>query len=99
MYAVIRTYTDSPELAEELAARKSEVEEVITPVKGFQSWFLVRTDNGCATITVCDDKAGCDESTQRAANWLREHASEIKSTPPQITSGEVLFQIGATARV
>jgi hypothetical protein len=99
MYAVIRTYTDGPEFAEQLAARQAEIEEVITPVAGFQSYFLVRTQDGCATITVCDDKAGCDESTQRASNWLREHASEIKSTPPQVTSGEVLFQIGAPARV
>ena len=99
MYAVIRTYTDSPELADQLAARQSDIEEVITPVAGFQSWFLVRTPEGCATITVCDDKAGCDESTQRAADWLREHASEIKSTPPQITSGEMILQIGAGARV
>jgi hypothetical protein len=99
MYAVIRTYANSPGLAEELAARKSEVEELLTPVAGFQSWFLVPTDDGCMTVTVCDDKAGCDETTQRAANWLREHASEIKSTPPQVTSGEVLFQIGALARV
>ena len=98
MYAVIRNYSD-PGLAEQLAARQSELEDVITPVKGFQTYFLVRTDNGCATITVCDDKDGCDESTQRAADWLREHASEVKSTPPQITSGEVLFSIGTPARV
>ena len=99
MYAVIRNYSDGPEFADQLAARSSDIEEVISPVSGFQSYFLVRTHDGCATITVCEDKAGCEESTQRAANWLREHASEIKSTPPQITSGEVLFQIGAAARV
>jgi hypothetical protein len=99
MYAVIRSYSDGPEFADQLAARSSDIEEVISPVSGFQSYFLLRTHDGCATITVCDDKAGCEESTQRAANWLREHASEIKSTPPQIMSGEVLFQIGAAARV
>jgi hypothetical protein len=99
MYAVIRNYSDGPEFADQLAARSSDIEEVISPVSGFQSYFLVRTHDGCATITVCEDKAGCEESTQRAANWLREHASEIKSTPPQITGGEVLFQIGAAARV
>jgi hypothetical protein len=98
MYAVVRSYSD-PGLADELAARQSEIEDVITPVKGFQAYFLVRTDNGCATITVCDDKAGCDESTQRAANWLRENASDVKSSPPQIASGEVLFTIGTPARV
>jgi hypothetical protein len=99
MYAVIRKYTDGPEFAEALAARQSDIEEVISPVAGFQSYFLVRTDDGCATITVCDDKAGCEDSNQRAANWLREHASEIQSSPPQITAGEVLLQLGATARV
>jgi heme-degrading monooxygenase HmoA len=99
MYATIRTYSDGPQFAEQLAARSADIEEVISTVPGFQSYFLVRTQDGCATITVCEDKAGCDESTKRASQWLREHASEIKSTPPKITSGEVLFQIGATARV
>jgi hypothetical protein len=95
MYAVIRTYSGGPEFADQLAARSADIEEVISPVTGFQNYFLVRTQDGCATITVCDSKAGCDESSHRAADWLRDHASEIKSTPPQTTSGEVLFQIGA----
>ena len=98
MHAVIRTYTD-PTLADQLAGRSGEIEEIISDVQGFRSYYLVRTTEGCTTITVCDDQRGTEESTRRAAEWLRDHASEIQSTPPQVTSGEVLIHAGITARV
>jgi|ERR671922_1265168 hypothetical protein len=98
MHTVIRTYSD-PELADQLATRSDEVEELMSDVPGLRSYYLVRTAEGCTTITVCDDERGTDESSRRAAEWLREHASEIPSTAPQVTSGEVLIHAGVTARV
>jgi heme-degrading monooxygenase HmoA len=99
VYAVIRTYTGAPELAEQLAARADEVEEVVSSVQGFRGYYLIHTADGCTTVTVCDDQAGAEDSTRRAADWLREHASEVKAATPQVTGGEVLVQAGATARV
>ena len=99
MYAIIRTYTGTPELADQLAARAGEIEEIISSVEGFKKYFLVRTDDGCSTISVFEDEAGAQESTRRAAQWLRENASEVKSSPPAITTGDVVVHFGAKARV
>ncbi len=98
MYATIRTYTGSPELADQLAEHRNDVESVMGAIPGFRSWICVRTDGGCTTVTVCDDKDGVEESTRRAAEWLREHASEIQFTTPQVTSGEITVDLGVTAR-
>ena len=99
MYGIIRTYTGTPELADQLAARAGEIEEIISGIDGFRKYFLVRTDDGCSTVSVFEDEAGAEESTRRAAQWLRENASEIKASTPAISSGDVVVHFGAKARV
>ncbi len=98
MYATIRTYANAPDLADELAAREGEIEELISTVPGFQGYFLVKTDGGCATISVFDDKAGAEESTRRAKQWLADHANEISAPPMTVWQGDTLVQFGALAR-
>ena len=44
-------------------------------------------------VTVCRDKAGADESTRLAKEWIEEHASELGSKLPTIDLGSVLVQI------
>jgi hypothetical protein len=44
-------------------------------------------------VTVCKDKAGADESTRIAKEWIQEHASELGSKVPAIDVGSVLVQI------
>jgi hypothetical protein len=99
MFATIRTYADAPELAGQLAARKDEVEELISTIPGFRGYFLVKTDGGCATVSVFDDASGAEESTRRAKQWLTDNAGEISAPPMTPWSGDVLVQFGALARV
>jgi heme-degrading monooxygenase HmoA len=91
MYAVIRNYPGNKELADQLAARQAEVVELVSAIEGFQAYYLLRTDDGCASVTVYEDAAGADESVRAAAEWLRENASEINASTPAVSSGEVLF--------
>jgi hypothetical protein len=65
MHAVIRTYTGSgaTELFDRIVAARDEVQSLIQGVQGFVSYTLVRTGDGGVTITVCQDKAGTDESS------------------------------------
>jgi hypothetical protein len=98
MYATIRTYADAPELAEQLKARGDEVDELISSVPGFRGYFIVKTDGGCATISLFDDASGAEESTRRAKQWLADHANEISAPPMTIWQGDVLMQVGALAR-
>ncbi len=60
-------------------------------MSGFVSYYLIHDGSDTVSITVAQDKAGVDESTVIAMNWLAEHAAEVPSVPPHITEGEVLI--------
>jgi hypothetical protein len=85
-------------LADLLEARSGEVEAMMSGVPGMQGYYLMRTDDGCASITVCDDEAGTDESTRLAGDWIRDNAADLRIAAPAISSGPVLVHTGAAAR-
>ena len=66
MHGVVRMYAGAggKKLIDVLEERKKEVEALIRPVKGFVSYSLIRTADGGVSVTVCDDKAGTDQSSQ-----------------------------------
>ncbi len=68
MHAVVRSYSGSgaKELFDLLEQRLAEVESLIRVVQGFVAYSLIRTDYGGVSVTVCQDKAGTDESLQAA---------------------------------
>ena len=95
MYAVVRTYSGAgaKDLFNLLEQRKAEVEAVIRSVPGLVSYTLVRSAEGGIAVTVCRDKAGADESTRLAKEWIQDHASELGSKLPTVEVGSVLVQI------
>jgi hypothetical protein len=97
MHAVIRTYsgTGAKELFDLLEKRKSDVDDLMRSIKGFVSYLLVRTDDGGASVTVCQDKAGADESIQRARQWIATNASDIQAARPVVSEGPVIVQLSA----
>ncbi len=96
MQATIRRYKGS-ELADVLESRRDDVEALISGVSGLHGYFLVRTDEGCASITVCDDAAGIQESTRLAREWISENAADV-AVAPEVIGGEVIAHLGATTR-
>jgi hypothetical protein len=96
MYAVIRTYSGqgASELFELLGQREQDVEALISGVPGFVSYSAVSTGDGGVTVTVCQDKAGTDESSRRAAEWVKENVSATVD-PPAITEGDTVLQFGS----
>ena len=92
MFTVIRTYSGAPGLADELKQRSKEIQKEIETVPGFVAYYMIKTPDGATSVTVCDDRAGCDESTRRAANWLRQNLPNLKLSPPQVTVGELAFK-------
>jgi len=95
MHAVIRTYSGSgaKALFDRLEERKDDVETVVGGVAGFRSYTLLRTADGGATVTVCDDKAGTDESTRVARDWIVANAADISVNPPVVSEGAVVIQL------
>jgi hypothetical protein len=94
MYAVVRTYSGkgAKELFDVLEKRKAEVESVIRPVKGFVSYTLARSGDGGFSVTVCQDKAGTDESVQVAREWVARNAGNTGVGAPQVAEGPVIIQ-------
>ena len=68
MHAVVRTYSGkgAKDLFDVLEKRKTDVESLLRPIKGFVSYTLARSGDGGFSVTVCQDKAGTDESVQAA---------------------------------
>ncbi len=71
--------------------RQQEVKDLIGGVPGFVSYAAFRSDGGGMTVTACQDKAGTDESSRRAAEWVKENVSAT-AAPPVITEGSTFLQ-------
>lgn len=93
MHVVVRSYSGqgASELFDLLGQRQAEIEDLIGGVPGFVSYAAFRSGDGGMTVTVCQDKAGTDESSQRAANWIKENMG-TPASPPAITEGETVLQ-------
>lgn len=95
MHAVVRNYSGpgAKELFDLLEERKAEVESIMRPVTGLVTYSMIRTDDGGVTVTVCQDKAGTDESIRVAREWIQENASDMGSSPPAVSEGPTMVQI------
>jgi hypothetical protein len=94
MYAVVRTYAGNgaKELFDVLEKRKAEVEDVMRPIKGFVSYTLARSADGGFSVTVCQDKAGADESIRVAKEWVAKNAGNTGVGAPSVSEGSVIIQ-------
>jgi hypothetical protein len=92
MFVVVRSYSGqgAGELFDLLGQRQDDVKDLIGGVPGFVSYAAFRSGDGGMTVTVCQDKDGTDESSRRAAEWVKENVSTSVS-PPSITEGETVL--------
>jgi len=44
-------------------------------------------------VTVCQDKAGTDESLNVAREWIQEHGSGLNPSPPAVTEGSNILHL------
>jgi hypothetical protein len=84
MHAVVRNYSGkgTKALFDLLEKNKGEVESLIRGVKSFVSYSLVRTTRGGFSVSVYQDKAGADESTRAAREWIAKNASKTGVARP-----------------
>jgi hypothetical protein len=95
MFASIRKYNSAPTLADELVKRQDEIKSVLRPVPGFHAYYLLKTNDGAISMTVCGSQAGADESNRVEANWLKGKLPTFATRAPEITSGELRIHVEA----
>lgn len=94
MYVVVRSYSGpgASELFDLLGQREEEIKSLIGGVPGFASYAAFRSGGDAGmTVTVCQDKAGTDESSRRAAEWVKENVSTT-ANPPVTTEGSTVLR-------
>jgi len=93
MYVAVRSYSGhgASELFDVLAESEEDVKTLISSVPGFVSYAAFRSGDGGTTVTICQDKAGTDESSRRAAKWVKENVSTMGSPPVVITEGSTVL--------
>lgn len=101
MHATIRRWNGATTLIAEIERRAQEVENIVSSTPGFVAYHAVRSGDTLISITVCQDKAGTDESTRRSAEWVRENfpAESLKGLTPEITDGEDFLTFEAPQRL
>jgi hypothetical protein len=57
------------------------------------AYTLVRTEDGCYSVSVCKDKARADDTVQRARDWIKANASNTGVSAPKISEGSVLLHL------
>ena len=91
MHAVVRRYRGASALNDLLAQRSQDVERLLSDVPGFVAYYAIGAGDELATVTVCDDQAGTQESSRRAAEWVRQNLSGPAMAAPEITEGEAFI--------
>ena len=62
-------------------------------VKGFVSYTLARSGDGGFSVTVCQDKAGVDESVGKAKDWIAKNAADTGAGAPNVSDGPVILHL------
>ena len=93
MHVVIRSYSGlgASELFDLAGQRAEDLKAAISGVPGLVSFAAFRSESGGVAVTVCQDKTGTDESSRRAAEWVKENFSGTVD-PPAISEGSTFLQ-------
>jgi hypothetical protein len=93
MHTVVRSFSGkgAKELFDLLEKNKADVEKTLRSVKGLVSYTLVRSPDGGFSVTVCNDKAGTDESLQKARDWIAKNAASTGVAAPKVSEGSVVL--------
>ena len=93
MYTAVRLYRVSPGSIDEMVQRvKEEFVPVIKQVPGFIAYYGVQVGDGeLVTISMFEDRAGAQESTQRAANWVPQNVAMFVLGPAEVREGQVVM--------
>jgi hypothetical protein len=99
MHAATRIYQVDPGSVDEFRRGVNEgFLPIIKDVYGFQAYYAIDAGGGrMATVSVFEDRAGAEESTRMAADWIRQNMPSLIPNPPEVLEGEVFANEAASA--
>jgi hypothetical protein len=90
MYAAVRRYEGITDIDELVRRSDDEVVPILREVSGFVAYYVIDAGGGTGvSISIYEDQAGAEESTQRAARMVSENLAALFTSRPQVTSGAV----------
>jgi len=95
MFASIRKYSGAPQLSDELVKHQENLESALRPIRGFHAFYLLKTPDSAVALTVCEDKAGVEESNRIASTWIKDKLPTFANRTPEVTTGEVQMLLEA----
>ena len=99
MHTAIRQYQVDPGSVDEITRGVNEgLLPLIKGVSGFQAYYALDAGGGrIASVSVFEDRAGAEESSRVAADWIRQNMASLFPDPPEVLEGEVVAHDAASA--
>jgi hypothetical protein len=93
MHAAIRKYPVSD--VDALVKRvEDEFVGQVKGIEGFVGYYVIDGGDGtAASVTVGETAEAVEETTRRAADWVRDSAVDVVEGPPDVTAGEVRVRV------
>jgi quinol monooxygenase YgiN len=90
MHTSIRSYRVKSGKSDELIEKvQSGFVPLIRKADGFIGYYVVDAGDGrIASISVFQDKAGAEQSTRSAADWVASNIADLVEGPPEVLSGD-----------
>lgn len=91
MHGVLRHYTLDTKNVNEVVRRVAEGGvPIVKAIPGFVSYAIMDASQGhLVTYSVYESKTGTEESTKKAAVWVKENIASMLPNPPRVIEGEV----------
>jgi hypothetical protein len=98
MHAAVRIYQVDPGSIDEVRRGVNEgFLPIIKDASGFQAYYALDAGLGrLTTVSVFEDRAGAEESTRMAADWIRQNMASLLPDPPEVLQGEVFANEAAS---
>ena len=92
-YGVMRRFqVDVSQIGEVTRRVQEELVPILSSVPGFVSYAAIDAGNGTAvTLSSFQDQASFEAAVRKAADWSQQMSS-LLPTPPEVTTGKILFR-------
>ncbi|HET9898241.1 MAG TPA: hypothetical protein VFQ44_25210 [Streptosporangiaceae bacterium] len=91
MYAVVRRYNGVTDPEEAGRRVQDDFVRILREVPGFVAYYWVDAGDGVMlSASVFQDESGEEESTKKAAEYVRANLESLLPNPPQVTAGQVV---------